>query len=243
MSLESETLVGAAAGYEWVLRRTCHAAPLFTFPKVAWERDLLPAAQIVPAPTATFDGFIDHPSGRLTLTDAPGATARIYGHGHARQWAWLHADLGNGDVLEIVSAVSTKPALRRLRPLTFLQLRRSGDTWPTPRQALVAPFALRATIGYPRWWVTGTVGDRRISVQVSQSPNETLDIRYTGPDGRNFLCRNSERATATIVTERRAAGSWVREHEWRLEKTAHSEVGIAEPERPVSTRGASAKAT
>ena len=66
----------------------------------------------------------------LTLGGAPGASARIYGHGNARRWAWLHADLGEGDVLEIVAAVSMRPGLRRLPPLVFLRLRRGGRTWP-----------------------------------------------------------------------------------------------------------------
>ncbi|MEB3969620.1 hypothetical protein OSH93_10730 [Mycobacterium ulcerans] len=44
------------------------AAPLWTFPRVAWERELLPGAQVVLAPTAEFSGSLtvgdtSHPIG------------------------------------------------------------------------------------------------------------------------------------------------------------------------------------
>ena len=52
-----------------------------------------------------------------------GAVAHIYGHGNARRWGWIHADLGHGDVLEVVTAVSRKAALRNLPPMAFVRFR------------------------------------------------------------------------------------------------------------------------
>nr|WP_317633588.1 GMC family oxidoreductase N-terminal domain-containing protein [Streptomyces sp. HUAS 14-6] len=109
-------LSGSADGgaLRWDLAEQPTDGPLFTFPRWAWRRPLLPAAQMLPAARARYDGTFTHDGETLILSAAPGASARIYGHGNARRWAWLHADLGGGDVLEIVAAVSMRPGLRRL---------------------------------------------------------------------------------------------------------------------------------
>ena len=46
-------------GPAWDLTVVDDARPLYTFPKVTWDRQLLPAAQIVPCPTATFRGNVN----------------------------------------------------------------------------------------------------------------------------------------------------------------------------------------
>ncbi|MGH3391419.1 MAG: hypothetical protein ACRDOO_21330, partial [Actinomadura sp.] len=109
--MSADRLTGSAGDLTWDLTRSGGGAPLYTFPRWAWERELLPAAQMVPAPTATFTGTVRVAGRDLDLSGAPGGTARIYGHGNARRWAWLHADLGDGDVCEVVAAVSTRPGL------------------------------------------------------------------------------------------------------------------------------------
>lgn len=217
-------LSGEAAGFAWHLDQVCSAPPLHAFPAWTWGKGVLPATHAVPMPTAAFTGWVRTPEGELDLRDAPGATARIHGRGNALRWAWLHADLGGGDVLEVVAAVSAHPLLRRLRPLTFLRLRRSGRDWPARDTLLCAP-AYRTTIAYPTWTTVGRVGDRRIAVEVTLDPARTLDLRYEGPDGRISRCRNSERASATITTEVRHGATWVPEGGWRLDGTAHAEVG------------------
>ena len=212
------------AALAWDLNQHGGGEPLFTFPRWAWERELLPAAQIVPAPAARFTGTVRWRAGALSVHDAPGASARIYGHGNARRWAWLHADLGAGDVCEIVAAVSTRPVLRALPPLPFVRLRLGGVDWPT-RDPLLAALRLRARIGLPTWTATGRSGDRRIRVEVTQPPEATLAVDYTNPDGSPTVCRNTERATAEITLDRRVRGSWTAEGHWRLDGTAHAEVG------------------
>src|SRR6476619_6684082 len=83
-ALPPDELVGSAGRLSWELTRTSAGGPpLHTFPRYAWERELLPAAQIVPAPAATYDGFFDVGERRLQLDGAQGASARIYGHGNA----------------------------------------------------------------------------------------------------------------------------------------------------------------
>ncbi len=212
------------ASLSWDLDQRGGGDPLFTFPEWAWKRELLPAAHMVPAPAAWFTGMIRWGDSELALRDAPGASARIYGHGNARRWAWLHADLGGGDVCEVVAAVSTRPLLRALAPLPFLRLRVGGHDWPTG-DPLLAALRLRARIDLPMWTVTGRHRDRRIRIEVTQPAEATLSVDYTNPDGSPTVCRNTERATAAITLDRRIRGAWISEGNWRLDGTAHAEVG------------------
>ncbi|MFF7892528.1 hypothetical protein ACFZDI_11595 [Streptomyces sp. NPDC007907] len=224
-------LTGSAedGALRWDLAERPGDQPLFTFPRWSWRRPLLPAAQMLPAARASYDGIVTHDGSTLTLTAAPGASARIYGHGNARRWAWLHADLGGGDVLEIVAAVSTRPGLRRLPPLVFLRLRRHGRTWPRRPERSAVGWAgagrFRADIALPTWTVTGRCGLRRIRVEVTQPPDRTLALDYTDPDGGHATCRNSERADAHVLVERWWFGGWRTEAAWTLDGTAHAEVG------------------
>ncbi|MEU5882607.1 hypothetical protein [Spirillospora sp. NPDC047279] len=220
-----ERLTGIAGDIGWELTESGGGPALYTFPRWAWERELLPAAQIVPKPAASYGGTLRVGDRKLDLRDAPGGTARIYGHGNAERWAWLHADLGGGDVCEVVAAVSTRPGLNRLPALPFVRLRVGGAEWPGG-DPLLAALRLRADIALPTWTVRGRVGDRRIQIRVTQRPGETVAVDYSDPDGRPAVCRNSERADALIVVSRRTGREgWRVEREWRLEGTAHSEVG------------------
>ncbi|MGW0883194.1 hypothetical protein [Streptomyces sp. NPDC002671] len=224
-------LSGTAEGgaLRWNLTERIADEPLFTFPRWSWRRPVLPAAQMLPGARALYDGSFTLDDTTLTLAAAPGASARIYGHGNARRWAWLHADLGGGDVLEIVAAVSMRPGLRALPPLVFLRLRRQGRTWPRrperPAVGWAGVWRFRAGISLPTWTVTGRAGLRRIRVEVTQPADRTLTLDYTDPDGRHATCRNSERADAYVLLERWWFGGWRTEAEWTLDGTAHAEVG------------------
>lgn len=221
-------LRGSAEGIAWDLVQHPGGEPVYTFPRWSWRRPLLPAAQIVPAPTSAFTGLVRYNGRDLRLEGAPGATARVYGHGNAHRWAWLHADLGGGDVLEVVAAVSTRPGLRALPPLVFLRLRKDGRTWPRRAERSAVGWAglgrFRASIGLPGWAVLGRAGLRRILVEVTQPPERTLALDYTDPDGGHAVCRNSETADAVVLLER-WWGHWRTEAEWTLHGTAHAEVG------------------
>lgn len=220
-------LEGAAGDFRWELTERPEDGPLFTFPRWSWRRPRLPA-QMLPAARASYDGTVTYGGEKLTLQGAPGASARIYGHGNARRWAWLHADLGEGDVLEIVAAVSMRPGLRRLPPLVFLRLRRGGRTWPRRAERAALGWAglgrFRAALGRPDWSVTGRAGLRRIRVEVSLPAERTLRLDYADPDGSPARCHNSETADAVVRLER-WWGRWRPEAEWLLEGTAHAEVG------------------
>lgn len=221
-------LTGSAGTFTWALTESPEGPPLHTFPRWSWRRPWLPASHMLPAARARYSGTIRYGTGELRLDDAPGAGARIYGHGNARRWAWLHADLGGGDVLEIIAAVSMRRGLDRLPPLVFLRLHRNGRTWPRRAERSAVGWAgigrFRADIRLPEWRVEGRAGLSRIQVTVTQPPQQTLTLGYTDPDGSTAVCRNSERADAVVSLER-WWGTWRREAVWRLSGTAHAEVG------------------
>ncbi|MER5907600.1 hypothetical protein ABT150_47475 [Streptomyces mirabilis] len=221
-------LTGFAGTFTWALTERPEGPPLHTFPRWSWRRPWLPASHMLPAARARYSGTIRYGTDELRLDDAPGAGARIYGHGNARRWAWLHADLGGGDVLEIVAAVSMRRGLDRLPPLVFLRLHRNGRTWPRRAERSAVGWAgigrFRADIRLPEWRVEGRAGLSRIQVTVTQPPQQTLTLGYTDPDGSTAVCRNSERADAVVSLER-WWGTWRQEAVWRLSGTAHAEVG------------------
>jgi len=222
--LDGEVMRGTAGAMSWDLRCAESAAPLFTFPQWAWEREALPAAQVVPMPTARFSGAVRIGDRTLDLVDAPGAVARIYGHGNARRWAWLHADLGGGDVLEVVAAVSKRPGMNRLPPKPFVRLRVDGADMPG--DPLVAALAGSARVTLPRWTATARWGLHRLRVEVAVPPAASVQVPYTDPDGETCVCTNSERASAWITRQRLGGRRWRTEREWTLDGTAHAEVGL-----------------
>lgn len=197
--------------------------PLFTFPSWAWERELLPASQVVCVPSSVFTGFLEVDGERTGLSpECRGNLAHIYGLGSAARWGWLHAELGGGDVLEVVTAVSRRPGLAHLRPLAFVQLRLGGNDWP--REPLVAAPLFRTDLGLPRWAVHGTIGRTRLRAEVHIPSSRAVSLQYVDPDGATATCTNSEMADAWIVLERRRR-RWETVSSWRLERSAHSEVG------------------
>lgn len=213
------TLAGRAGDVSWELTSTRTDETLYTFPRWAWERELLPAAQIVPRPTARFSGTVQVGSRELVLHDAAGADARIYGHGNAERWGWLHADLGDGEVCEVVAAVSTRPGLNRLPPLPLVRLRLATGDWP--RDPLVAALGMRARLHRDGFEVHGRMGRRRVRIVVDLPEAETVEVDYRDPDGAGLLCRNSLRASASVELLR---GHTV-ERAWKLDRVAHAEVG------------------
>jgi hypothetical protein len=155
--------------------------------------------------------------------DGWGNVAHIDGHGKAQRWVWLHADLGGGDVLELVAATARRPGLRLLPPLPLVQLRRNGEDWP--RDSLAAAPLMRAKVHDHGFTVTGLVGTRRLRVAASLPPERCVVVGYTDPDGAAATCTNSERADVSVVVDRVGTSGWRRERAWRLDATGHAEIG------------------
>ena len=209
---------GRAGAVEWDLRWEAATRPLWTFPRWAWQRRVLPAAQVVPIPSVRLTGTVG-----TTSYDGLAGVAHIDGHGSARRWVWLHADLGDGDVLEIVAATARRPGMRRLPMLPLVQLRHGGKDWP--RDPLAAAPLLRAAVQGNRFAVKGIVGSRRLRVAASLPAERCVVLGYTDPDGATATCTNSERADVRIELDHLTVRGWAREREWQLTGTGHAEIG------------------
>ena len=213
-------LSGRAGSLAWDLSWTDTGAPLWTFPRGAWDRELLPGAQVVIAPTADFTGSLTINDAAARIEGWRGGVAHIYGHGNAKRWGWVHADLGNGDVCEAVTAVSHKPGLRRLAPMAFVRFRIDGKDWPaSPLPAL----RMRTTLGLQHWQLEGRIGGRRVLIRIDQPADRCVSLQYTDPDGGRAVCTNTEQADIHIeIDERR----------WSVLGTGHAEVGLRGPAAP-----------
>jgi len=209
---------GAVDDISWDLRWQGDEAPLWTFPRWAWQRQALPAAQVLALPRLTVSGTVagEPFSGR-------GGLAHIYGHGNAHRWVWLHADLDDEVVLELVAATARRPGLRLLPPLPLLQLRIGDHDWP--RDPLAAAPLLRARLEAHRFTVSGVVGTRRIRVTAELPRDRCVAVGYTDPDGATATCTNTERADVKVSVDDLTARGWRRRHEWHLDGTAHAEIG------------------
>ncbi|QUR69559.1 hypothetical protein F6B93_03315 [Mycobacterium spongiae] len=218
-----EELSGQAGSLGWDLSWKDSGAPLWTFPRVAWERELLPGAQVVLAPSADFTGTMSVGDDTHRLDGWRGGIAHIYGHGNAKRWGWIHADLGNGDVAEVVTAVSRRPGLRRLAPMAFVRFRIDGTDWPaSPLPSL----RMRTTLGLQHWQLEGRIGSRDVLIRVDQPPDKCVSLGYTDPDGATAVCTNTEQADIHIEISRRQRGSRVVERTWSLHGIGHAEVGL-----------------
>jgi hypothetical protein len=216
-------LTGRAGSLAWELSFKDAGAPLWTFPRVAWERELLPGAQVVLAPTADFTGTLTDAGHTARVDGWRGAVAHIYGHGNAKRWGWIHADLPDGDVLEVVTAVSHKPGLRRLVPLAFVRFRINGKDWPAgPLPSL----RMRTTLGVKHWQLEGRIRGKDVLIRVDQPPDNCVSLGYTDPDGAKAVCTNTEQADIHIEISHTEHRTRVVDHAWSVLGTGHAEVGL-----------------
>lgn len=218
-------LAGRAGSLAWDLRWKDSSTPLWTFPRPAWERELLPGAQVVLAPTAQFSGSLSVGDAVHRVDGWRGGVAHIYGHGNARRWGWIHADLGDGDVLEVVSAVSHKAGLRRLPPMAFVRFRIDGKDWPA---SVLPSLRMRTTLGLRHWQLAGRIGGRRVLIRVDQQPERCVSLGYTDPDGATAVCTNTEQADIHVEVDDRS---------WSVIGTGHAEVGLRGAAAPPVTEG------
>lgn len=217
-TMTASSATGGAGSVSWNLTWDAGQCPLWTFPRWAWQRQLLPSAQVLPSPRTRITGVVGG-----DRFDGWGGIAHIYGHGNAQRWVWLHADLGDGDVLELVAATARRPGLRLLPPLALLQLRTRDGDWP--RDALAAAPLLRTRILDNGYRVAGIVGTRRIAVAVDLPAERCVTVPYTDPDGATATCRNTARADVSVATSELTARGWRHRRAWRLDGTGHAEIG------------------
>ena len=212
-------LAGTTDEISWELTFKDKRSPLFTFPRLAWDRELLPGAQIVPWPEANFTGTVSL-RGRNSAVDAIGAMSRIYSHANPQSWCWLHLGLEPGVVVEAVSAVARRPGLRRLPPLTMLRLRRPGhpDWPPTTLGGLLRWRARTSPTGFT---IAGSFAGDHLIIEVRLPAERCVTVAYTDPDGSTATCTNSERADAEVTWTGRSGQI----RRWGLAGRAHAEIG------------------
>lgn len=218
-----DVLTGRARSLGWDLSWKETSAPLWTFPRLAWERELLPGAQVVIAPTADFTGSLTVDDTTHCVDGWRGGIAHIYGHGNAQRWGWIHADLGGGNVVEAVTAVSHKPGLRRLAPMAFVRFRIDGKDWPAAPGSILPSLRMRTTLGLRHWQLEGRIGARDVLIRVDQPADRCVSLRYTDPDGAVAVCTNTEQADIHIE---------VGDRHWSVLGTGHTEVGLRGVEAP-----------
>jgi hypothetical protein len=221
-SIGPTRMTGTADGTTWDLAWEAGEKPLWTMSRATWRREILPSSHVVLAPKATIRGSLTI-DGMSYDIDAIGNLSHIYGHGNAQRWGWLHADLDEDTTLEIIAAVGRRPAMRKIPPLSFVQLRRAGKDWPS--NPLTSAPLFRAKLGRAEWSVRGVVGTHRLSVTVAQPAERCVDLGYTDPDGASATCSNTEIADVDVRLEKRTGRSWIVVQEWRLDKRAHAERG------------------
>ncbi|BBX47919.1 hypothetical protein GCM10009641_10360 [Mycobacterium cookii] len=221
--MTSEVLTGRAGPMAWNLSWKDSGAPLWTFPRSVWERELLPGAQVVLAPTAQFTGSLGVGDITHRVDGWRGAVSHIYGHGNASRWGWIHADLGDGDVLEVVTAVSRKAGLRRLSPLAFVRFRIDGKDWPA---STLPSVRMRTTLGLRHWQLKGRIGGRQVLIRVDQPAERCVSLGYTDPDGATAVCTNTEQADIYVEIDDR---------HWSVIGTGHAEVGLRGDSAPNTT--------
>lgn len=219
-SIASETLVGQSGSFAWDMRWKDTSPPLWTFPRFAWAHEVLPGAQVVVAPAAKFSGSITVRETTLSVDGWRGAVSHIYAHGNAYRWGWIHADLGGGDVLEVVTAVSGRRGLRRLKPLAFLRLRVDGQDWPTSPLPLLR---VRTILNPYHWQLEGRVGGSDVLVRVDQPPDRCVSLRYADPDSTISVCTNTEQADIHME---------IGDRTWTVLGKGHTEVGLRGTDAP-----------
>jgi hypothetical protein len=220
VQVRREQLTGRARSLAWELSWKDTAAPLWTFPRLTWERELLPGAQVVLAPTADFTGSLTVGDTTHRVDSWRGGVAHIYGHGNAKRWGWIHADLGGDEVVEAVTAVSHKPGLRRLAPLAFVRFRIDGKDWPaSPLPSL----RMRTTLGLQHWQLEGHIGAEDVLIRIDQPADRCVSLEYTDPDGATAVCTNTEQADIHIE---------IGDRQWSVLGTGHAEVGLRGAEAP-----------
>jgi len=173
----------------------------------------------------------------ITLVDARGGQAHLWGTKHANRWAWLHCNdfedaAGQRVPDTFLDGVSVfVPRLgRELGPNTPVVGRFAGEdfisTGPRRVTANDSRFALTG------WRLEALDGRRRIVAEIDADREDLVGVTYHDPDGDLAYCYNTEVATLRVgVWERDRGhfGGWRLSQELTAPRRAHFEYAQREP--------------
>ena len=214
-------LSGRAGSLAWDLSWNDTGAPLWTFPRGAWDRELLPGAQVVLAPTADFTGSLTIDDSRPRASRG-GAAASPTSTGTATP----NAGAGSTPTSATATCARRSPLSRTSRGCAGWPRWRSFGSASTER---IGPQAhcRRCGCGRRSACSTGSWRDAsavaEVLIRIDQPPDRCVSLQYTDPDGGRAVCTNTEQADIHIeIDERR----------WSVLGTGHAEVGLRGPAAP-----------
>lgn len=209
---------------------------------LAWSLDVEPADrcyQHLPSPlrgraaarfstlcspnlAAPFSGTVEIDGEVARYEGEPGQQSHRWGRRHSHSWAWAHCsswDRGGDAVFEVVSAKASPwtPSL------TFPYLRYGGE------DLAFTAFRSRGRYELPAWTFVASNARWRISGAARLTPECSVQVRYSDPDGGTRHCLNSEIADLALDVYERTDTGW--RHATTLASTggAHFELGRPEP--------------
>ncbi|HEY2769244.1 MAG TPA: hypothetical protein VGI87_01685 [Solirubrobacteraceae bacterium] len=170
---------------------------------------------VLPHGDVAVRGTVDLPGERLTLADAPGGQAHLWGSKHARRWAWVHCNdfemldgaPARGEMIDAVSVFVSRGG-REVGPNTPVVGRVLGQEFTS-----TSPWRVvrnRSTFALTGWRFETIAGGRKLIGEVDAERDLLAGVTYHDPDGEPAYCYNSEAASMRVhVYERaRRVGGW-----------------------------------
>jgi hypothetical protein len=191
---------------------------------------------VLPHGDVAVRGSVELPGERLTLGDAPGGQAHLWGSKHARRWAWIHCnDFENldgtparGEMIDGVSVFVSRGG-REVGPNTPVVGRIMGQDFTS-----TSPWRVvrnKSTFALTGWRFEAIDGRRKLIGEVDADRDLLAGVTYHDPDGELAYCYNSEAASMRVhVYERaRRVGGWAHVQTLTAPGRAHFEYAQRTP--------------
>jgi hypothetical protein len=208
-----------------------HVHPLLRKAKVAKTVLVLPHADLAVSGTVTLPGR------SLSLADARGGQAHLWGSKHAARWSWAHCNdfvSAEGEprpdtFFDGVSVFVPRMG-REMGPNTPIVARIQGEdfTVTSPLKVVRVPsqFALTS------WSFEAVDGKRKLMGEVDAPRESLVGVTYHDPDGALAYCYNSEAASMRLgVWDKTSRGRspWMLRDTLVADGRAHFEYAQREP--------------
>jgi hypothetical protein len=215
-TLTDQGMRGAFGNVAWDLR---WAAPARAYEHVHPAIQRIGAAQTVltlPGADLSIDGTISFGGEQLALAGARGGQAHLWGHKHARRWAWAHCSdftTAAGEPVDDAFIDGVSVFVRRLNrdvgPSTPVVARIDGQDFrsTSPLRVLTND----STFSLTGWRFEAVDGRRKLVCEIEADRARIAGVTYHDPDGELAYCYNGETASMRLALCERARqlrGSW-----------------------------------